>query len=147
MLGEVGRQMLYFYEANALPINLVLITYGLFLLLSWLTLVRIYRFIVVALAKRIHLHPDLNRKSTVKKIRDTVGIPWQEAVDAANFPLIAPQGALLPKRKSVSTVQFWFDENDIIRDAFAVLDGTDPRRIAPRYSSIRKRELRKDNQA
>ena len=28
MLGEVGRQILYFYEANALVINAVVLTYG-----------------------------------------------------------------------------------------------------------------------
>jgi hypothetical protein len=145
MLGRVGTQVLYFYEAHALPINLVLLTYGLIMFMSWLTLVRIYRYMVVRIAKDIHLHPELNRKSTLKQIRDALDIPWQEAVDAAPFPLVASQVALLPVPKSTKAVQAVIDERDLVRSALEVLKGANPRSIRPSYRMMWRKEVTKQD--
>jgi hypothetical protein len=141
MLGEFGRQVLYFYEANALTINLLVLAYGLLMLMCWTSLVRIYRFIVITVARAIHENPDLDRKSTHKRVRETVEIPWQQAVDAAPFPLIARVGALVPRRKSVANLQRLFDEEEIVENAFLVLKGTHIRRIMPSYRRIVRKEV------
>ena len=141
ILGGVGRQILYFYEAHALTINLIVLTYGLIMLMSWITLVRIYRHMVVTVATRIHKHPKLNRKSTIKKIRDSVEIPWQEAVDIAPFPLIARMAGLIPKRKSVENVQQLLDEEELNSHALDVLKGTHPRKIMPSYRRMMQQEI------
>jgi hypothetical protein len=141
VLGPLGRQLLYYYEAHALPINLVVLSYGLFMLMSWTTLLRIYRHIIVLLAKQIHEHPNLNRKSTVKHIGDTLAIPWQEAVDAARFPLISRPTSVFPMRKTLTNVQNVIDEKDLILGALEVLKGTHPRRIRPSYIRMRKQEI------
>jgi hypothetical protein len=143
MLGEAGRQILYFYEAHALPINMVVLTYGLIMLMSWVTTIRVYRYLVVAVARQIHLHPDLNRKSTAKRIRDSLEIPWQEAVDAAPFPLVASQVALIPTRKSVIAIQRLFDEREMIQHAQEVLKGADPRKVRPSYRRMLAKEIAK----
>jgi hypothetical protein len=133
LLGPLGRQLLYFYEANSLTLNLIVVSYGLIMLMSWTTLVRLYRHLVVLTARRIHEHPDLTRKSTVKSVREAISIPWEEVVDATPFPLIARLGALIPRRKSVKTLQEMLDERELIRHALALLKGENIRRIMPRY--------------
>jgi len=141
ILGPLGRQLLFYYEAHALPINLIVLSYGLFMLMAWTTLLRIYRHMIVLLARQIHEHPDLNRKSTVKRISDTLSIPWQEAVDAAQFPLIARPASVFPMRKTVANVQKIIEEKDLVLGALEVLKGTHPRRIRPSYTRMRKREI------
>lgn len=133
MLGPLGRQLLYFYEANSLVINLMVVSYGLIMLMSWTTLVRIYRHLVVLTARRIHEHPGLSRKSNLKSIRETIAIPWEEVVDATPFPLIARMGALIPRRRSVKNLQALLDERELFRHAVALLKGENIRRIMPRY--------------
>jgi hypothetical protein len=136
MLGEVGRQLLYFYEANALPLNLLVLTYGLLMLMAWLALTRIYRHLVVLVAKEIHLSPDVNKDSSFKHIRSTIKIPWKVAVNAATFPLISSQTGFYPIRKSVESVKSILDEDELIKHAIAVLNGEDPRKIMPTYRSM-----------
>ena len=136
LLGEVGRQILFFYEAHALTINLLVLTYGLIMLMAWLALTRIYRHLVVLVAKEIHLNTRVNKDSSVKQIRSTIKIPWKEAVNAARFPIISGQTGLLPVRKSVKGVQSMLDEDELITHAIAVLNGENPRKIMPSYSRM-----------
>ena len=35
LLGDVGRQILFFYEAHSFVINLIVLTYGIILFFSW----------------------------------------------------------------------------------------------------------------
>ena len=105
MLGDFGRQLLYFYEANACAINTIVLAYGVIMFASWNNLVRMYRFLIVEIAKEVHLADDLGRKTTKKQILDSVEIPWEEAIEKANFPYIARMAGLLPKRKTVEESQ------------------------------------------
>jgi hypothetical protein len=141
MLGGVGRPILSFYEAHALTLNLLALTYGLILLMSWVNLVRIYQYTVIQVAEHIHLNPDLNRKSTVKRVADAISIPWQEAVDKSHFPLIANQVAFFPAWKSVQALQKIVDEQELIEHALAVLQGADPRKIRPTYKRLLAEEI------
>ena len=140
MLGEFGRQLLYFYEANAIIINSIILAYGLFMLLSWNNLVRVYRFMVIEVAKSVHLDEDLNRKSTNKKVRDTIGVPWEKAVQAAPFPFVARVGALWPRRMSVETLQRYFDDKEIVDQAIRLLKGENIKRISPSSKRLAERE-------
>jgi len=141
MLGEVGRQILYFYEAHALPINLVVLTYGLVMLVSWITLVRIHRQLVFMVAKEIHLRDDLSRKSTKKRVRDEISVPWEEAIKAAPFPLIARTGGLIPYRRTVANAQRFLDEAEITQQALEVLKGKPARQVRPNYRRMVNREI------
>jgi hypothetical protein len=136
MLGEVGRQILFFYEAHALTINLLVLTYGLIMLMAWLALTRIYRHLVVLVAREIHLNTRVNKDSSIKHVRSTIKIPWKEAVNAARFPIISGQTGLFPVRKSINNVQSMLDEDELITHAIAVLNGENPRKIMPSYKRM-----------
>jgi hypothetical protein len=140
MLGDFGRQLLYFYEANSCVINSVIFTYGLFMLLSWNNLVRVYRFLVIEVAKTVHLDEDLNRKSTTKKVQKNIVIPWEKAIQVSPFPFMARIGAIFPKRMSVENLQSYFDEKDIVENAIKLLKGENIRRITPSSQRIMRRE-------
>ena len=140
MLGEVGRQMLYFYEANSCANNSVVLTYGVIMFASWTNLVRIYRYLIMEIAKTVHLSEDLNRKATKKKVLDSIEIPWEAAIENSPLPLVARMGALLPRRKSVENLKIYFDENDLIEKAISALKGGDIRRMAPNYRQLLERE-------
>ena len=140
MMGEVGRQILYFYEANACVINSIVLTYGLFMWLTWNNLVRVYRYLIVEVAKTVHLHDDLKRKSTNKRVRDTIDIPWDEAVKTSPMPFVARLGAIIPKRISVETLQMYFDEKEIVDGALKLLKGENIRKLTPRSRQLAERE-------
>ena len=144
MLGEFGRSLLYFYEAHQLLMNLIVLSYGLIMFLSWSTLIRIYRHMVLLIAKQIEEHPELGKKSSVGKISKSVEMPWQTAVDAAKFPLIANNGGIFPTRKSVKAVQRLFDEDELIKHALEVISGTEIKKIMPSYRLMVKREMSKE---
>ena len=142
LLGDVGREMLYFYEANALVINILVLGYGFFMFYSWTNLVRIYRYLVTETAKQIHLHKDLNRKSTNKRIRDTVGVPWEKAIETSPFPFVTRLGGLIPRRKSIESLQYFLDEKEIVTQALAVLKGqANPARIMPSNRRMMRQEV------
>jgi hypothetical protein len=144
-MGGIFRSVLYFYEAHALPLNVIVLVYGLVMLMSWLNLVRIYRYMVVAVAKQIHLHPKLGAKSSVEKVAELVAIPWEEAVNAANFPLIGSQVMLLPLPKSVAAVKNIIDRDELLGHALDVLNGTHPSKIQPTYNMMwKKKRAKKD---
>jgi len=140
MLGEFGRQILYFYEANACVLNAVILTYGLFMLLAWNNLVRVYRFLIIEVAKNVHLDENLSRKSTNKRVRDTIQIPWEHAVKQSPFPFLARIGALLPKRMTVETLQMYFDDKEIVDMALKLLKGENIRRMNPMSRQLVERE-------
>ncbi len=141
MLGQVGRAILHFYQANALVISLLLLAYGMTMYTSWMTLLRIHRYLVIEVAKGIHLHEHLNRKSTIKQVREKVGVPWEAAVTAAPFPLIGRITALIPRRKTLANVQDLLDEKEIIEHAFDLLGGAKIRRIMPSYKRMVAKEI------
>jgi len=141
LLGDVGRAILYFYRDHALIINTVVLVYGLFMFITWNNLVRIYRFLIVEMAKEAHLSEELNRKKSNKKIRKIIGVPWEEAVKASPFPFIARMGALIPRRKTVENLQLLLDEKDLADKTLKALQGAKIQRMAPSTRKILQREL------
>ncbi len=141
MLGEFGRQILYFYEANAFIFNAIILSYGLFMLLAWNNLVRIYRYLIIEIAKSAHLSDEINRKKSNKKIRNIIGVPWEKAVEASPFPFVARMGALVPRKKSVEILQVLFDEKDLVDKALKALQGERVQRMMPSYRLMQQREM------
>ena len=149
LMGDAGRAILYFYQDNALLINAIILVYGLFMFLSWNNLLRIYRFLIVEMAKSAHLSDDLNRKKSNKKIRKIIGVPWEKAIDISPFPYIARIGAISPKRKTVENLQLLFDEKDLADKALKALQGAKIQRMMPSNRDMLQREMdqRKEKQA
>jgi hypothetical protein len=140
ILGEFGRQILFAYEANAYWINWIVLAYGAVMFASWMNLVRIYRFLVVEMAKDAHLSDELNRKKSNKKIRKIIGVPWEKAVEQAPFPFVARIGALIPKRKTVENLQLLLDEKDLADKVLQALQGARIQKMMPSTRKIMERE-------
>ncbi len=136
MMGGLFRSLLDFYQAHAVLLNLIVLTYGLTMYLSWLNLVRIYRYLVVAMAKRIHLDPRLSTKSSVDKVAELIAVPWEEAVNASRFPLIGSQVMLLPALKSAAAIEKTLDRRELIGHALEVLNGKHPSKIQPTFTKM-----------
>lgn len=141
MLGEWGTQLLYFYEANSCIINSFVLTYGVLMFISWMNLVRTYRYLIVEMAKQVHTSEDLNRKSTLKRVRDSVTIPWEEAIEISPFPFIGRMSGVLPKRMTVENLQAMLDEKDLSEQAINALKGEPIKRMAPNVRKMRMREM------
>lgn len=147
IMGDVGRAILYFYQANELVINVIVLVYGVFMFYSWNNLLRIYRFLIVEMAKSAHLSEDLNRKKSNKKIRKIIGVPWDKAVEVSPFPYIARIGALIPKRKTVENLQLLFDEKDLADKALKALQGAKIQRMMPSNRLMLQREMDRQKEA
>ncbi|TFG49590.1 MAG: hypothetical protein E4H33_01980 [Anaerolineales bacterium] len=141
MLGEVGRQLLFTYEANAYWINWIVVIYGFIMFASWMNLVRIYRYLIVEMAKGVHTSDEINRKKSNKKIRKIIGVPWEIAVESSPFPLIARIGDLVPKRKTIENLQKYLDEKDLADKTLKALQGEKIQRMAPSTRRMMQREL------
>ena len=141
LMGDVGRAILYFYQDHALVINTIILIYGVFMFYSWNNLLRIYRFLIVEIARDAHTSEDLNRKKSNKKIRKIIGIPWEKAVETSPFPFIARIGAIVPKRKTVENLQLLFDEKDLADQALKALQGAKIQRMMPSTRKMLQREM------
>ncbi|MGB2955311.1 MAG: hypothetical protein WBB64_04985 [Anaerolineales bacterium] len=141
MLGEVGRQILYYYEANAYWINAIVLIYGVFMFAAWMNMVRIYRFLIVEMAKEAHTSEELNRKKSNKKIREIIGIPWEKAVEQSPFPFLARIGDLVPKRNTVENLKAYFDEKDLADKTLKALQGEKIQKMTPSSRRMLQKEL------
>lgn len=141
LLGSAGRAVLYFYRDNSLAINLIVLLYGLIIYASWMNLVRIYRYLIVEMAKEAHLSEELNRKKSNKKIRDIIGVPWERAVKASPFPFIARMGGLIPRQKTVENIKFYLDEKDLAEQVLRALQGEKIQHMSPSYKKLAQKEL------
>jgi hypothetical protein len=147
LMGDVGRAILYFYQDNALVINVIILVYGVFMFYSWNNLLRIYRFLIVEMAKSAHLSEELNRKKSNKKIRKIIGVPWEKAIEVSPFPYIARIGALVPKRKTVENLQLLFEEKDLADKALKALQGANIKRMMPSSRVMLQREMEQKKEA
>jgi len=141
ILGDVGRQILYYYEANAFWINIIILIYGLFMFAAWQNLVRIYRFLIVEMAKEAHTSDELNRKKSNKKIRKIIGVPWEKAVEQSPLPFIARIGDVVPKRNNVENLKILFDEKDLADKTLRALRGEKIQKMMPSTRKMLRKEL------
>ena len=108
---------------------------------SWNNLVQMYRFLIVEIAKNIHLAEEINRKNTKKQVLEAIEIPWEAAIEKSNFPFIARMGGLLPKRKTVENLKIYFDEKELAEQALKALKGGDIRKMSPMTRKLQEREM------
>lgn len=141
IMGDIGRAILYFYRDNSLIINVIVLIYGVFMFSSWTNLLRIYRFMIVEMAKEAHTSDELNRKKSNKKIREIIGVPWEKAVETSPFPYVARMGALIPKRKTVENLQELLDEKDLADNVLKALQGARIQKMMPSTRKMIQREL------
>jgi hypothetical protein len=146
LLGEFGRQLLFTYEANAYWMNWVVLAYGFFMFASWQNLVRIYRYLIVEMAKEAHTSEELNRKKSNKKIREIIGVPWEKAVEQSPFPFIAKIGDLIPRKKSVENLQKFLSEKDLADKTLKALQGEKIQRMMPSTRKMMQREIERRKQ-
>jgi hypothetical protein len=142
MLGGVGREILYFYEAHAFIINLFVLAYGFILFFAWSNLVKIHRYLVIAIAKQIHTRGDLDKDSSPKKVLKKVHIPWDEAMKKSRFPFVAKMSGLWPKRKSVSVLKDILIAEDLAAHALAVNNGANIRKISPNTKHMYEKQFK-----
>ena len=148
-MGDLYISILYFYQDNSLILSSIILAYGLFMFAAWNNLLRIYRFLIVEMAKDAHTSEELNRKKSNKKIRKIIGVPWEKAVEASPFPFIARIGALVPKRKTVENLQLLFDEKELADNVLKALQGARIKRMIPSTRKMLQQEMdqRKEKQA
>ncbi len=141
ILGDFGRQILYYYEANAFWINIIILIYGLFMFAAWQNLVRIYRFLIVEMAKGAHTSDELNRKKSNKKIRKIIGVPWEKAVEQSPLPFIARIGDLVPRRNTIENLKLYFDEKDLADKTLRALQGEKIQKMMPSTRKMLQKEM------
>ncbi len=121
MLGPIGVQVLRFYEANSLSINLIVVSYGLVMVLSWTNLVNIRKRLISAMVAQMRGNPRLTSGSAVKRVLREVEIPWETVGRQMWFPLVARQMALWPKRITAETLQALLPAEELAAQALEAL--------------------------
>jgi hypothetical protein len=122
MLGGWGMGLLNFYEAHSLAINLVVVAYGIFLVLSWVNLKNIRRSLIVSMVAQLRSRPELNPDTPIDKELKSLTIPWDSAVSQVRFPFVAKQNDLLPHRLSAEAVRTMLPADRLTKDALFVFN-------------------------
>ena len=119
-LGRWGVAVLEFYEANSLPINTLVVAYGLTLTLSWANLVRIRKWLAATIAYRIYERPDMGPDTKLKRVLREIEIPWEDAVKR-RFPLVSKQMGLWPRRTTTEAIQALLPAEELASEALEIL--------------------------
>lgn len=120
-MGPIFGVIFDFYAAHALLFNSIVILYGFVIVLSWNNLVSIRRRLVLALVDQLRAAPDQLAGADPDRVLESVTIPWEEAVSAARFPLVARQTALYPRRKSIEAVQALLPAETLVKESLEML--------------------------
>lgn len=120
-LGPAFVQVLRFYEANSLAINLLVVAYGLTMVAAWTNVVRIRRWLVATLLRTVLDDTEGETPATSLRLLRGAPIAWEDAVKQARYPLIARQGGLWPKRISVEHLQALIPERDLREEAHQMM--------------------------
>jgi hypothetical protein len=117
VLGEWGRATLYFYDEYSLWINLVVVIYGMWVVLSWVNLKNIRKPLISSIADQLRSRPEITSNSLSKKQLKSLVIPWESAVQQSRFPYVARQNAIVPRRMTVTEVQALLPIADLVAEA------------------------------
>lgn len=120
-MGPLFGLLFDFYEAHAVVFNTVVVAYGFVIILSWTNLVNIRRQLVAAIISQVQHAPEKYAEAKSQQAMKDIKIPWEDAVSAARFPLVARQVALYPRRKSVETVQELLPAEALVKEALEVV--------------------------
>ncbi|HZW05039.1 MAG TPA: hypothetical protein VFF68_13990 [Anaerolineaceae bacterium] len=117
LMGQWGVNLLDFYAANSLWINLLVLVYGAWVVSSWVNLKSIRRLLIGALEEQMQGRPEFAKGDVPPKALASLIIPWERAVADARFPFVAQQTDLLPHRKTIDTVRRMLPGDQITQDA------------------------------
>ena len=105
ILGDYGEFVLDFYLENSLVINAILLFYAIIVSFSY----RSYRSALTVLLNHLQEnYTEKLQKKTTKELvylLEKIDLPWQAALDAFRFPLIAQPRKLLPKVKNMEKLK------------------------------------------
>ena len=120
--GQWGAALLNFYTANALWINLLVLAYGAWVVLSWINLKNIRKALILDLIDQLRSRADpAAGEDGQKKGAPDLVIPWEKVVGRGGFPFIAKQSGLLPRRVSIKNVQAMLPDKYLFADAKRIL--------------------------
>ncbi len=122
MLGPLGTQVLLFYEANSLPINLIVVSYGLVMVLAWSNLVNIRKRLLKSMLAQMLDQPGIDASAKLKRILREIDIPWESAIGQSWYPFVARQMAFWPRRASVETIQALLPAEELATQALELLE-------------------------
>lgn len=120
-LGPWSVELLNFYSANSLVVNVVVLTYGLVLMVSWFNLSAIRRRLLSDIVDEVKRRSDGGGRSVQGQILTETEVHWERAVSQARFPLIAEQWSFRLRPASVESVQAVLSRDILIRDAMNLL--------------------------
>jgi hypothetical protein len=129
MMGQWGRSLMYFYDEYSLWINLVVVLYGIWVVMSWANLKKIRKFILVAIAAQLRNRHENSTGPLSKKELASLVIPWESSMQQARFPFIARQSAFLPRRLSMEQVKEMLPVDDMAAEALKILQGKSKQRV------------------
>jgi hypothetical protein len=129
VLGEWGRATLYFYDEYSLWINLVVVIYGMWVVLSWVNLKNIRKPLISSIADQLRSRPEITSNSLSKKQLKSLVIPWESAVQQSRFPYVARQNAIVPRRMPVPAVQALLPIADLIAEARELISRQEKQRV------------------
>jgi hypothetical protein len=129
VLGEWGRATLYFYDEYSLWINLVVVIYGMWVVLSWVNLKNIRKPLISSIADQLRSRPEITSNSLSKKQLKSLVIPWESAVQQSRFPYVARQNAIVPRRMTVPAVQALLPIADLIAEARELISRQEKQRV------------------
>ena len=122
LTGQLGITLLNFYQANALWINLLVLAYGGWVVLSWINLKNIRKALLLDLIGQLRSQADpASEKVALKKNGADLVIPWDRIIGQAGFPFVAKQNGLLPHRVSIETVRAMLPDKYLLEDAIRIL--------------------------
>ncbi len=136
-LGTWGSAVLQFYLANSLWINLIIVAYGAWILLSWTNLKRIRSALIWSLVSQLNgqqANAVTGKQETVKPV-----VPWQSTVAQSRFPFISHHYAFLPRRLSVEAVQRMLPAEDLIAAAEHIIEQQSGKKRLPRKGKVAPR--------
>lgn len=105
LLGDYGEVLLDFYLEHNLIINGIILLYAIIVSFSY----KSYRHALSLMIAYLHEnHAQRLKKKTVKELvylLEKLDLPWDEALKAFWFPLIAYPRKLFPRWKKVETMK------------------------------------------
>lgn len=115
-LGQWGTALLDAYYAYSLPINTLILAYGLIVLVSWTNLLRIKTWLIHSIAAQIADREDLDANAGIPKLMKKIDIPWQKALER-RFPMVARQASFLPRKATPEALRALLDAEELVREA------------------------------
>jgi hypothetical protein len=128
MMGQWGRSLMYFYDEYSIWINLAVVLYGIWVVISWVNLKNIRKSILTAIVEQLQNRPKDSPGSLSKKELSSLVIPWESSIQQARFPFIARQSAFLPRRLSIKQAKEMLPVDDMAAEALKILQGNNKQR-------------------